>query len=971
MSVTAAPPTVRFRDLGTLLVEHDGDLRPVGGTRLDSALAVLLVHADRRVGPEAMAAALWGADAPPRSSSTLDSHVWRLRKVLEPHRARGVPSSLLLSDHGGYRLVVTVDQVDSLRFEQLAADAADLLAGGQPDRALRRADQALALWRGRPFTPITDEPWAASTVARLEELRSQTQERRVEALIAVGDPERALVELEPAIAEEPLREGLWAHRMWAYHCAGRTDRALTAYREVRALLRDELGVEPGAELRGVHARILAEDPVPAGPCRRAADEVPPAVPVPVVPAAVRLPVRRTPLVGRDAELARLTGVVTAHALTTVVGTAGCGKTRLATEVARATAATFPDGVWYVSLTSAVDAAGVLDAVASAVGVAVPAAGSAPDALRTLTRERRMLLLLDNCEHVLDDAAQLVEDLLVEGSEMAVLATSREPLHVEGEHVEHLHPLALPAPDARDPAAAPAVALFLQRLPTPPGRLTARSAEDLAYAAAIATAVDGVPLALELAAARARACTLAEITAQVTADPSSLARIGRAPPGRPGTVREAIDGSYRLLPADEARMHRLLSAAPGPFTADLATALVGTPDHRFDVVDRLTRLVHRSLLEPLGPLRPGGLSRFAQLATVRGHAGHAAEHEGDEGREAAERRDRWTEGLVRGRPRLGVAAERAWLEAVDDDLAAVRATLQHSLVDAPAAAGVRSMPFLALYWYYRGMFVEGRRWLERAVAEEERASPLERGLARLLLGGFHCLQNRGDLAAPHLNAGMAALGSAVDDANPLVVGDTLAQLAAGPLYVVADRRRLVETVAHLDRLTRRTGDEYLGLFTELGALHVVLVDAAPAATDADLLSRCADLHNRADALGNNYVAWITAMRTAVVCLAAGAPAEGLRWSDRMIAKQLALGNRNAAAAFGLRANLLAAAGEADRAVRLYAATRSHHRFNGLSWPRDDLTRTLLEWATARLDRRAADRASAEGSRLTLADLARDL
>ena len=282
-----------------------------------------------------------------------------------------------------------------------------------------------------------------------------------------------------------------------------------------------------------------------------------------------------------------------------------------------------------------------------------------------------------------------------------------------------------------------------------------------------------------------------------------------------------------------------------------------------------------------------------------------------------------------------------------------------------------MSFLPLYWYYRGMFVEGRRWIERAVAEEQRGGPLERGLARLSLGALHCLQNRGDLAAPHLDAGMAVLRTAVDDADPLVLGDTLAQLVAGPLYVVADRRRLVETIAHLDRLARRTGDEHLELFTELGALHAVLLGAVAAATGADLLNRCAALHARADALGNTYVAWITAMRATVVCLAAGAPTEGLRWSDRMITTQLALGNRNAAAAFGLRANLFAATGKADRAVRLYAATRSHHRFNGLSWPRDDLTRMLLERATGRLDRRTADRIRAEGSRLTLGDLARGL
>lgn len=949
-SATGAPRAVRFRDLGTLLVEHDGAAQPAGGTRLDVALALLLVNADQRVGSATMASAMWGVDAPPRSSSTLDSHIWRLRKVLEPHRARGVPSSLLIHDHGGFRLVVRTDQVDSLRFEQLAEDASDLLAGGQPERALRRAEEALELWRGRPFTPASDEPWAAPTVARLEALRGQVQERRVEALLAAGEPERALVELEQLLAEQPLDEGLWAQRMLAHHRVGRTDDALRAYRRARTVLGAELGLEPGAELRDLHARILADDPRLAAPRRG---------PGPVVAEhVVRLPLHRSPLVGRAAELRRLADLVVTRPLTTVVGTAGCGKTRLAVEATRTAAGMFPDGAWFVDLTSTADEAGVLDAVTSAVGAALPAPGSPQDVLRTFARSRRMLLVLDNCEHVLDAAAHLVEDLLVEGPEIAVLATSREPLDVDGEHVEILHPLALPAPGAADPTAAAAVELFLKRLPTESG--LDLTGDELALAARIAIAVDGVPLALELAAARARAYTLAEIAEQVAEDPSALSRIGRSSPGRHLTVREAVHGSYRLLPAAEALLHRRLSAVPGPFTADLAQHLVaGTPAAE-DVVDHLTRLVHRSLLVPVGPSRPGGASRFTQLMTVRGHATHTA---GDEAQEAIELRDRWSVQLARSRPRTGAPDERRWMEAVDDDLAALRTTLQRNLVDSAAAAGVTLAARLGLYWYYRGMTIEGQRWLERATAVENVADPLDRATARLNLGAAHCLQNRGDLGLPHVEAGLAAVDAA-GDADPLLVGDGLAMLA-GPLFNVDARRLLDDITARLRLLVTRSGDEHLAVLAELSALHVLLLQEAPV---AEVLARCAAVHTRATAVGNSYATWITALRAAIACLGAGAPTDGLGWSDRMIDIQLALGNRNGAGAFGVRANLLAAAGSSREAVRLYAATRTHHRTAGLHWPRDDVTRALLARATGLLDRRTAEQARAEGHNLTLDDLA---
>lgn len=947
LSATAAPPAVRFRDLGTLLVEHGGDARTVGGAHLDCALALLLIHADQRVGAETLVSAIWGADSAPRAASTLDTHIWRLRKVLEPNRARGVPSSLLIHDHGGFRLVVRTDQVDSLRFEQLAEDAGDLLGSGQPERALRRTEEALALWRGRPFTPLSDELWAAPTVARLEEMQGQLQERRIEALLAVGEPERALVELEQMLADEPLREGLWAHRMVAYHRLGRTDDALRAYQRARTLLRTELGLEPGAELRTLHARILADDPVLAAARRPA---------LTVTDRVVRAPLRRSPLVGRAEELRRLTELIATRPLITLVGAAGCGKTRLAVEAGRAAAGAFPDGVCFVDLTAAVDAAGVLDAVTSATAVAAPASGSAQEALHTFARRRRMLLVLDNAEPVLEATANLVEDLLTEAPELAILATSREPLDVDGEHVEVLRPLSLPAPGAADPTAAPAVELFLQRLPTE----SDLTAEEITLVARIATAVDGVPLALELAAARTRAYTLAEIADQVADDPSALSRIGRGSAGRHVTVREAIHGSYRLLPAAEAQLHRRLCALPGPFTAELAQALVEGTSARHGVIDHLTRLVHRSLLVPVGPSRPGGTSRFTQLTTVRGHARYTA---GDEAREATELRDRWTVQLARSRPRLGTLTERTWMEAVDDDLAALRTTLHRNLVDAPGAAGIALASRLGLYWYFRGMTIEGRRWLERASALESLGEPLDRAITRLNLGAAHCLQTRGDLGVPQVEAGMMALRDAAD-ADPLLLGDALA-LLAGPLFNVGARGLLTETTAQLGLLAERSGDEHLGVLAEMSALHVLLLGDAQA---TDLLARCTAIYDRASRAGNSYAAWLVAMRAAIVCLGTGALTDGLDWSDRMLDAQLTTGNRNAAAAFGVRANLLAAAGAAREAVRLYAATGAQHESIGMRWPRDEVTRALLDRMTGLLDRHAVEQARAEGQNLTLADLA---
>ncbi|MGY1672429.1 AfsR/SARP family transcriptional regulator [Geodermatophilus sp. SYSU D00710] len=277
----ASSPLLSFHDLGPLEVRRAGVPVALGGARLTAALSLLLVHVGRHVSVDALTQAMWGEESPARSSSTLDSHVWRLRRALEPDRAPGVPSEVLVREPGGYRLVVDPETVDSRRFTRLAGEARTLLSSGRAEEACRAAEEALALWRGRPYPTVADAPWATAGVAHLTEVRDQAREVLAEALLASGAPERALLELGPPLAEAPLRERLWALRMLAQHRLGRPEEALRSYRQARAVFLGELGLEPGPDLRELQRRILAGDPAPSG--RAAPPSPPPAAPPPAAP----------------------------------------------------------------------------------------------------------------------------------------------------------------------------------------------------------------------------------------------------------------------------------------------------------------------------------------------------------------------------------------------------------------------------------------------------------------------------------------------------------------------------------------------------------------------------------------------------------------------------------------------------------------------------------------------------------------
>ena len=923
--------TLRIRDLGPLVLEEDGQPRRVPTGTLSTALALLAVHAGRRVGTDELAEAIWGDRTTTRSASTLDSHVLRLRKVLEPRRRSREASSVLVNDSGGLRLAARPDQVDSLRFARLAADSADLLAQGAADRALRRAEEALSSWRGRPYGDAADAPWATAAVARLEELHAQVRETRIGALLGSGAIDRALVELEAAVAEHPLRERLWAYRMTAYRDAGRRADALDAYTEARTTLVEELGLEPGPELRALHAALLTDGPVPSPSPRTAR------------PRAVHLPAVRTRILGRDTEATELAHRITTHPLVTIAGTAGCGKTRLAIEIAGRTAPAFTDGVWFVDLTSATPDR-VPEVVCSTLELPAPVDGDPASGLRSLARDRRALLVLDNCEHVLDAVAELVEQLQVTDGEAAVLATSREPLEVTGEHVHGLAPL----------ESAPAVELFLQRVAATGSRQADPEAADR-----IVAALDGLPLALELAAGRARSFSLAEIAMQVRADASGLSHTGRGRAAHHRSLRGAIDSSYRMLPAPEAALHRALGAVPGPFTADLAAALAGTAE----VADLLGGLVHRSLLTPLGSAGAGGASRFAQLATLRSHAQHEAAALGEH---PAARRDAWVDALVDRQPPFGSTALQGWHRALDDDLPALRATLQHTVVDAPSARGLRLAGRLTVYWGFGGGGHKGMHWIRAAVAASERDPDLgtgaDRALIRIGLAAQLLGQSRGEEGRRLLRAGITHAASAETATDADLLCGALA-LAAGPVITAGDVGLALEVAA----AARQLGS---GARLDVLVRHTELVAPLLTGTDPDMLARLQTLHTDARATGNHYTGWVAAVSAAQLLLHRGLIAEALVWARHAVADSVAMGMRENHIVVEVLGGVLAFSGEMAAAARAFAMAEGQTVRGGVRWPTFAFTEAHLDTVAIAVGRDGTEQARADAAVMTLADLAAD-
>jgi predicted ATPase/DNA-binding SARP family transcriptional activator len=649
-----------FRILGPLEVRHDGRALELGGPRNRALLAALLLRAGEPVSADALTDAVWGEEAAPTASRALQVQVSRLRSALGPAAER------LETVGGGYRLRVEPGELDADRFELACRRGAEL----PPREAAAVLREALAIWGGPVLADQRYHPWAQAEIRRLEELRALALEDRVGADLALGDHARLVGELEALVAEHPLRERLRAQQMLALYRSGRHADALAVYRDARTVLDSELGLEPGPELRQLEQAILTHDPSLAAPSD-AEPGIPPAPPAPTF--------------GRDEDVRAATDRLEDARLLTLTGPGGVGKTRLAVEIARVA------GGRFVPLASTADTDRIPALICEALAVARIPGETDREALERSLGRRPILLVLDNLEH-LPDAAPLLADLLERHPGLRMLATSRQPVRIRAEQLFPVAPL-VPGADA---------AMFAERAHArdPAFALTD---ENRLEVATICERLAGLPLAIELAAARLGVLTPADLAERLSGAVELLGHGPQDAPPRHRTLRATLDWSFDLLDVEEQDAFTALAAFAGGCELDAAEAVTGAG------LEALESLVAKSLVTARGgrlgllePVRQYAAERLAGRPDVETiYARHCAHY-----RALAERAE--PELLVRGR----AAPELAVLRREHDnlDVALERAFAAGRAIDALAVAGA-----LGPYGWLANTHDEVRRWCERALA----------------------------------------------------------------------------------------------------------------------------------------------------------------------------------------------------------------------------------------------------------------
>ncbi|MFJ9180526.1 AfsR/SARP family transcriptional regulator [Streptomyces sp. NPDC102360] len=730
---------MRYRILGTTqALRDDGTAVPVGGARLRALLTVLALRAGRAVPVAFLVDEVWGEEPPADAAGALQALVGRLRRALG--------AGAITSSEGGYRLAAAADDVDLFRFERLTGDGVRAFADGDPAKALDLLDDALALWRG---PALADLPDRSTEVTRWDARHLDARRTRLAAYLALGRVDEVLPELASLCDAYPLDEPLQVLRLRALRSAGRAAEALVAYEVVRRGLADTLGADPGPELRALHGELLtptaptprgsAPDPAPQSPAglekpaqsprgldsAAALGSLPPGAagwarrpPVPrgdaAAPAPGNLRARLTSFVGRADDLDAIRADLGRVRLVTLLGPGGAGKTRLSQEAAEGLGAV-PDGVWLAELAPVSDPAAVPEAVVSALGARETVLrGAGAEELRVagerqgddpLVRlvehceDRRLLLILDNCEHVIDAAAALAEDLLAHCPGVTILATSREPLGVPGESLYPVEPLPEPY----------ALRLFGERGgAVRPGFAPEQDPEAVGE---ICRRLDGLPLAIELAAARLRMLTPRQIADRLDDRFRLLTSGARTALPRQQTLRAVVDWSWDLLDAPERATLARLSVFSGGCDLSAAEAVCGP-----DALDALASLVDKSLVvaAPEDDEHGGGM-RYRLLETVSEYAGDRLDESGE--RAAAERAHltyyrelaRTTDPLLRG------SGQRAAIARIERDYENLRTALRHAVTARDEQEAFCLVLSLAWFWQMRDLRVDARTWTGEAAA----------------------------------------------------------------------------------------------------------------------------------------------------------------------------------------------------------------------------------------------------------------
>ncbi len=569
MGVPDQQPGIRLRVLGTARLERDGEPVHISSARQRKILAVLAAAGGRPVAGDVVIDALWRDLLPVHPSAALQTQLTRVRRLLGPS------AGALRGDSAGYRLALERAEVDAWQFEDTVAGGRDV----QPSVGALRA--ALSLWRGEPFADSADHPAVQPAAARLLELRGRAMEELAGAHLAAGDADAALGVVDALLLDDPFREPARALQARALCRAGRTTEALHRYDEYRRRLAEELGLDPPPLLQQLERDIL-EHHLPFRPSKPSVGGDLPALPV-------------SSFVGRERELEAVLDLVDRARIVTIVGPGGSGKTRLAIHAAHALRAGYPDGVWWCDLVATAPGE-VATAVAARLGVQERPGEATAERLAAVIGERRVLLVLDNCEHVTDEARALVDGLVRPGPALDVLATSRQSLAVDGEHQLRLGPLA--CTDRDDDLPSPALTLFLERARAAAPGFEPRG-DRRSAAVELCRKTGGLPLAIELAAACVGRIDLRTLADRITDHLAILDRAG--PSDRHHSLTNVIDSSYELLDRDEQQLVDRLSVFAGPFTLEDAEALDRRSGSARSVGRSLGGLVDKSvvLFHPAG------------------------------------------------------------------------------------------------------------------------------------------------------------------------------------------------------------------------------------------------------------------------------------------------------------------------------------------------------------------------------------
>jgi predicted ATPase/DNA-binding SARP family transcriptional activator len=772
--------------LGPLVVTRNDRPLELGGTQPRLLLALLALDPGRVVGADRLVDGIWEAHLPAEPANALQVVVSRLRRAL-------APDQVVVSRPPGYLLAVDPERVDAVRFERLAAAGRAAIAAGQAERASGLLWAALDLWRGDALADFPGVAAARSAATRLEELRLAALEDRIEVELGLGHQALLIGELQALVEREPLRERLHAQLMRALYATGRQADALAAYQRAREVLAERAGLDPGPDLRRLEAQLLAQDPaLPTAPelatqgARVASPAAEPSAatargyrarepgaevaepragaPWPAAPAApsnLRAPL--TSFVGRERELGQLRALLGRGRLVTLVGPGGAGKTRLAVEALTrllATGEVGRDGGWVVELASLEDPAllpgAVLDAVAPRVELARldgPSGGDSATGrlLRTL-RSRHLLLVLDNCEHLVEAAAALAETILGACPGVRVLATSREALRVPGELRLPVPALPVPPEDLDDPEellAFDAGRLFAERAGAVVPGLELGAPEARAIGE-ICRRLDGLPFAIELAAARVNVLPVGELAARLHDRFRLLTAGARTALPRHRTLRAVVDWSWELLTPSEQVALRRLAVFAGGCTLEAAERVCAGPGLvAGEVAGAIAGLVEKSLVElapgvtlpvpfwpgieyanlPPVPAPPVGESRYRLLETVRAYAGERLAEAG-EADEVARAHAQWCASEVdQGQTRLRGGDQLVWWTRAHAEHANLRAGLRWLLDHGDAVAAVPLAGGLAWHQGFFGQRDEALDDLRAALALP--AGPRDRGRAEAL------------------------------------------------------------------------------------------------------------------------------------------------------------------------------------------------------------------------------------------------